>query len=153
MCNTYNAYKTTLSFVGFGKPSTPAAPFGTPSPLGGGAFGTPGAAFGTPAVSGAGFGAPATPGGFGAPAQIGSSGFGAPAATPEAGSLFGGAVSGQLSALEYIFDDFNTLSSHKHNTAAKSLTGFVCCKFRETVKIQSGIVLAGVMALHPLPSP
>ena len=91
--------------AGFGKPATPAASFGTPSPLGAGSFGTPGAAFGTPAVSGgAGFGAPATPGGFGSPAQMGSSGFGAPAATPGAASPFGGAVSGKLSAHEWNFD-------------------------------------------------
>ena len=99
--------KTVIS-AGFGKPSTPAAPFGGSFGSPGAAFGTPaapGGAFGAPASPGTGFGAPAspagafgtpaTPGGFGSPAQMGSPGFGA-AAVPGAVPAFGVAASGEL---------------------------------------------------------
>ena len=133
MCHTCNANKTTF-IVGYGTPSTPAAPFGTPSPLGGGGFGAPGAAFGTPAASGAGFGASATPGGFGAPAQMGSSGFGAPGATPGAASPYGGAVSGTLSAFQWTFYNSIMWSYQRLNTAGKPKLGLICCQFVEKVK-------------------
>lgn len=74
------------------QPSTPAAPFGNSSNLGGGRFGTP---------ARAGFGAPATFGGFGVLAQLElPPSFGAPAAAPGTASPFGGAVPGKLTALD-----------------------------------------------------